>query len=42
VFDIVAGLVATALGYALGRLAARGRVRRPGPARVLRPAFAEA
>src|SRR3954447_10856710 len=37
VFDMIAGVVASALGYALGAMAARIRVRRPSR---LRPAFA--
>ena len=41
VFDIAAGLVASAVGYAAGRAASRGRVTAPRPARALRPAFAE-
>src|SRR3954468_8044061 len=42
VFDIAAGLVASAVGYAAGIVASRGRVTRPRPAGALRPAFAEA
>src|SRR4051794_8400304 len=42
VFDIAAGLVASALGYAAGIVASRGRVTGPRPAGALRPAFAEA
>src|SRR3954449_390577 len=43
VFDIAAGLVASAAGYAAGRAASRRRVAAPPPARrALRPAFAEA
>src|SRR3954466_7681002 len=37
VFDMIAGVVASALGYALGAIAARIRVKRPSR---LRPAFA--
>src|SRR4051794_4568260 len=37
VFDMIAGVVASALGYALGTMAARVRVKRPSR---LRPAFA--
>jgi membrane-associated phospholipid phosphatase len=44
VFDIAAGLVASAAGYALGTAAARVTARRPRQVvgRRLRPAFAEA
>jgi hypothetical protein len=42
VFDIAAGLLASALGYGLGVVAVRSAGRRPRPAPVLRPAFAEA
>src|SRR6185436_3767205 len=42
VFDIVAGLVASALGYGASVAASRARIARPRPARALRPAFAEA
>jgi PAP2 superfamily len=43
VFDIAAGLVASALGYAAGSAATRAAGRRsPRPAPALRPAFAEA
>jgi membrane-associated phospholipid phosphatase len=41
VFDIAAGLVASAAGYALGTAVARAN-RRPRHAVILRPAFAEA
>lgn len=40
IFDIVAGLVASALGYGLGAIAARIRIRRP--VTTLGPTFAEA
>jgi hypothetical protein len=43
VFDIAAGLVASAMGYAAGRAVSRAPVRRTGHrAPALRPAFAEA
>jgi hypothetical protein len=42
VFDIAAGVVASALGYLLGMVVARQRIRVPNPVRVLRPAFAHA
>jgi hypothetical protein len=42
VFDIAAGLMASALGYAAGRAASRATVRRPRRMPVLRPSFAEA
>jgi membrane-associated phospholipid phosphatase len=43
VFDIAAGLVASALGYAAGRAVSRApAVKRPRRAPALRPAFAEA
>jgi hypothetical protein len=46
VFDIAAGLVASAAGYGVGMLAARATTRRPAKVaktpRTLRPAFAEA
>ncbi len=45
VFDIAAGVVASALGYGVGTVAARSIARGPtgaAPARKLRPAFAEA
>ena len=37
VFDIVAGVVASAAGYGLGTMAARIRIRRPSRARSARP-----
>src|SRR5687768_13303124 len=43
VFDIVAGVVVSALGYGVGTVAARASTRRPAPATAapaLRPAFA--
>jgi membrane-associated phospholipid phosphatase len=42
VFDIAAGVVASALGYLLGMVVARQRIRVRNPVRVLRPAFAQA
>src|SRR3954452_10915741 len=42
VFDIAAGLVASALGCAAGRRGSRGRIPRLRPAGAVRPAFAEA
>jgi hypothetical protein len=42
VFDIAAGLLASALGYAAGRAVSRAPVARPRRAPALRPAFAEA
>jgi hypothetical protein len=46
VFDIAAGIVASALGYGVGTVAARATVRRPATAATsapaLRPCFAEA
>jgi len=44
VFDIAAGVVASALGYLAGAVAARGSVARPrrASANALRPAFADA
>src|SRR3954447_758971 len=42
VFDIAAGLVASALGYAAGRVVARAPVEPPRRTPRLRPAFAEA
>jgi hypothetical protein len=41
VFDIAAGLVASALGYAAARAVDRTRTRRPWAAGTLRPTFAE-
>jgi membrane-associated phospholipid phosphatase len=41
VFDIVAGIVASAAGYGLGAVAARIRIRRPKTATGFGPAFAE-
>jgi len=41
VFDIAAGLVASAMGYAAGLAITRVRIARPRPAGGLRPAFAE-
>jgi membrane-associated phospholipid phosphatase len=42
VFDIAAGLVASAAGYGLGTMAARASARAPRQVGTLRPAFAEA
>jgi len=41
VFDIAAGLVASAAGYVAGRLMARGGAPRPRPVPALRPNFAQ-
>jgi PAP2 superfamily len=41
VFDIAAGLVASAAGYVAGRAVARVRTPRPRPMRTLRPNFAQ-
>jgi membrane-associated phospholipid phosphatase len=41
IFDIAAGLVASALGYAVGRVLGRARAPRPRPVPALRPTFAQ-
>jgi hypothetical protein len=42
VFDIAAGVVASGLGYGMGMLLARQRIRLPRPTGAPRPAFAQA